>query len=212
MKKTKSTSVVETVNDLVNLVKPDMTEQDFKVVKKWFNKNHGCLSKCVSFDGTEIVGYLVRIEDEKNPLIIYNGYFAADFKNRFFNKAKAMIQTVIKGRRYIKEQQKKNNNERVFDRTFLNNFSYLKDFDIINKEQNISFNLEEFFKKHNICFTSDEYYHNSIIGNDGSFYDQEFINFMIAFEEKSQRYYKNYDEKRRFVSIPFYNDGKKVKI
>lgn len=186
-----------------NLKKFQMALNPKKDCKNVYNDAHqmlidsgGCIAKVVKEGVKKPFGYLVRVPSITNPDIVFLSFLKTDpsVNNTYFQKLTAIISTIIKGEKFIKEREE---SETYIDdipfSVYFNSAKYL--FRVDDHGMNhINFNNEVKY----IVVKKNNYFEVESFE-----VDDDVIDYINRFEEKARNYYQEDGNNKTFVALPF---------
>ena len=174
-----------------------------KECKDVFEEAHRCLiasggmlSKVIDRTTNKPYGYLIRIPSSKDPNVIYMRFVKHDEwnPNTYFQKANAIISTLICGERWLEKRKK--TEQWIDDIPFCiyyldtKNFLHVSDFGITA-----------------VQMPSYLTYVQGRVMNEaeraGYTLNDDMIDYITKFERKAHDYYKNNGKNKVFVALPF---------
>lgn len=158
--------------------------------------NGGMISKVINHNTNKPYGYLVRIPSSKDPNVIFMRFVKYNdvISNTYFQKANAIISTLICGERWLEKRNKRS--EWIDDIPFCiyyldtKNFLHVSDFGITAVQ------MPNYLT----------YVQGRVINEAeraGYTLTNEMIEYINRFEQKAREYYKNNGKNKKFIALPF---------
>jgi hypothetical protein len=158
--------------------------------------NGGMLSKVINRNTNKPYGYLIRIPSATDSNVVFMRFVKHDefCSNTYFQKANAIISTLICGERWLEKRNKRGEwiDDIPFCIYYLNtkNFLHVSDFGITS-----------------VQMPSYLTYVQGRVMNEaeraGYTLSDEMIDYISRFEQKAREYYKNNGKNKKFIALPF---------
>lgn len=168
----------------------------FEAVHRYLIASGGMISKVIDRTTNKPYGFLVRIPSSTNPDVIFMRFikYNNDCTNTYFQKANAIISTMICGERWKEKREERG--EWIDDVPFEVFYHETNGFIVVGDEGITS------------VLAPDKFYYvrgrlMNEVEREGYVVNENIINYIEGFEQKARNYYKNNEKSKTFVALPF---------
>lgn len=168
----------------------------FEGVHNYLIASGGMLSKVIDRNTNKPYGYLIRIPSSTNPDIVFMRFVKHDDenKNTYFQKANAIVSTLICGERWLEKRNKMD--------CYIDDIPFCIYYIDTNRFLDCS--------NHGLTSVQIPGYISYVQGRrmneaerEGYTLTKEMKDYINRFEQKAREYYKNNGKNKKFIALPF---------
>ena len=168
----------------------------FEGVHRYLIASGGMISKVIDRHTNKPYGYLVRIPSSTNPDVVFMRFVKHDEenKNTYFQKANAIVSTMICGERWLEKRNKMGYyiDDIPFCIYYIDTKTFLDCSD---------FGLTSVSMPGYITYVQSRWMNEA--EREGYTLTKEMRDYIDRFEQKAKDYYKNNGKNKKFVALPF---------
>lgn len=168
----------------------------FEGVHRYLIACGGMISKVIDRNTNKPYGYLVRIPSSTNPDVVFMRFVKYDDenKNTYFQKANAIVSTMICGERWLEKRNKMGHyiDDIPFCIYYIDTKAFLDCSD---------YGLTNVSMPGYITYVQGRWMNEA--EREGYTLTKEIRNYIDRFEQKAREYYKNNGKNKKFIALPF---------